>query len=382
MLARQIAAPTRSFFLFGPRGTGKTTWIHEEFPQAATYDLLRASESLRLHRDPSAFARECEDLPARSWVVIDEVQKAPLLLDEVQRLMGERQLRFVLSGSSARKLRRGGANLLAGRAVTRQMFPFVSSELDSRRSLDETLRHGMLPMAVGSEKPDAFLRSYVDTYLSEEIKAEALVRQIGGFARFLEVAARINGQTVNVSGIARDAQVARPTVQDYLSILIDTLIATWLPAYRSKRAVKQVAHPKLFFFDTGVVRHLAGTGHLDIHPEERGALFETYLMHEVRAWLSYRELGYPMFYWGTHHGTEVDLLVESPKGLFAIEMKSGTRWDPRAARGLQTLREHARGAKVVALGVYAGERRLVADGVTVWPWQEFLSRLWAGELIR
>ena len=227
MFQRALRPPESSFFLFGPRGTGKTTWIKQHFRTAsAYYDLLQTSESLRLNRDPSAFGKECADLPAESWIVVDEVQRAPLLLDEVQRLIEEKHLCFVLSGSSARKLRRGGANLLAGRAEVRHLFPFVSSELDFRRDLDEALQHGMLPMAVNSPRPRAFLKSYVETYIREEIQAEALVRQIGGFARFLEVAARMNGQVVNVSAVARDAGVARQTVQEYFQILVDTLIGS------------------------------------------------------------------------------------------------------------------------------------------------------------
>ncbi|HLQ37095.1 MAG TPA: AAA family ATPase, partial [Planctomycetota bacterium] len=244
MLARRLRPPDQSFFLLGARGTGKTTWIEQHFADAPQYDLLRASESLRLSRDPGLLTAECSALPEDSWIVIDEVQRVPALLDEVQHLMTKRRQRFVLSGSSARKLKRGGANLLAGRAEMCHMFPLVSVEAGGDRALDELLAHGMLPLAVTRPRPQAFLRSYCEVYLKEEVQQEALVRQIGPFHRFLEVAARMNGQTVNVTGIARDAGIARQTAQEFFQILIDTLIGWWLPAWKLKRAVKQAAHPK------------------------------------------------------------------------------------------------------------------------------------------
>lgn len=380
MLQRTLPAPDSSFFLLGPRGTGKTTWIGQRFPGAAVYDLLRPGEQLRLARDPGAFGRECAELPQRSWIVVDEVQRVPALLDEVQRLMSERRQRFVLSGSSARKLRRGGANLLAGRAEIRNLFPFTLSELGFERELDTALEHGMLPLAVESARPRGFLKAYVETYLREEVQAEALVRQIGGYARFLEVAARVNAQVVNVSAIARDAAVARPTVQDYFQILVDTLIASWLPAWRAKKSVKQVLHPKLYFFDCGVARHLAGYGHLPLHPEERGFLFETLFLHELRAHLHYGDLDYPVFYWRTREGAEVDFVVETPRGPVAIEVKSTERWDARFNAGLARFRaEHPK--LRAAFGVYCGERALRDGDLRVLPWRRFLEELAAGAIV-
>ena len=270
MLTRRLRPPDDSFFLLGARGTGKTTWIREHFQDAPQYDLLLSSESLRLSRDPSLFRAECSALPDEEWIVVDEIQRVPALLDEVQHLMMKKRQRFVLSGSSARKLRRSGANLLAGRAETRNMFPLVSAEIGDERELDLVLTQGMLPLAVTRARPAAFLRSYCDVYLHEEIQAEALVRQIGPFARFLEVAARMNGQTTNIAGVARDAGVARQTAQEFFQILVDTLIASWLPAWKLKRAVKQVEHAKFYLFDTAVARHLAGQAHMSIHADERG----------------------------------------------------------------------------------------------------------------
>ncbi|MFH0943642.1 MAG: DUF4143 domain-containing protein, partial [Planctomycetota bacterium] len=355
MFPRQLRSPDSTFFLFGPRGTGKTTWIKQRFPDTPRYDLLRSTERIRLSGNPGAFGDECDAVPRRDWVVLDEVQKVPALLDEVQRLIVDRSQRFVLCGSSARKLRRGGANLLAGRAEVRHLFPFVSIEIDDQRNLEEILRHGMLPLAVQSDRPRSFLKAYVQTYLNEEIQAEALVRQIGGFARFLEVAARVNGQSVNVSSVSRDAAVARQTVQGYFQILVDTLLGYWLPTWKLKRSVKQVMLPKFYLFDSGVARELAGLGHLQVHPEERGFLLETYLLHEVRAYLHYRELDYPMFYWRTHEGTEVDLVVETPQGIVALEIKSADRWERRFGNGLQRFRRELEDRPVELLGVFLGE---------------------------
>jgi predicted AAA+ superfamily ATPase len=380
MFARRLMPPARSFFLFGARSTGKTTWIEQHFPAAATYDLLLTSERLRLSRDPGLLRAGCMALPDRAWVVIDEVQRVPELLDAVQLLMVKKMQLFVVSGSSARKLKRSGVNLLAGRAEVRHLFPLVTAETGIDRPLDAILAEGMLPLAVTGKRPKAFLRAYSEVYLQQEVQAEALVRQIGSFHRFLEIAARMNGQTVNVAGIARDAGIARQTAGDFFQILVDTLLGTWLPAWKLKRAVKQIAHPKFFLFDPGVARQLAGTAHLQLHPEERGALFETFLLHELRACLHYADLDFPIGYWRAHGGNEVDFVIETGSGLVAIEVKTGNRWDPRFGAGIRALRERWRGA-FTALGVYTGSRALVVDGVRVLPWQEFLGELWSGGLL-
>jgi predicted AAA+ superfamily ATPase len=381
MFARLLRPSPSHCFLFGPRGTGKTTWIREHFRTAVLYDLLVTSESLRLSRDPSLLGRECEALEARSTIVIDEVQKVPALLDEVHRLIEMKKHTFILSGSSARKLRRGASNLLAGRAEVRHLFPLVSKETDFRRPLGDVLEHGMLPMAVTSRRPRAFLKAYAETYLREEVQAEALVRQIGAFARFLEVAARVNAQVVNVSGVARDAGVARQTVQDYFQILVDTLIGFWLPAWKSKPAVSEVSNPKFYLFDCGVTRHLAGRGHMPVLPEERGFLLETCLLHEIRAFLHYSELDYPVFFWRTHGGAEVDFVIEHPRGILALEVKASARWDRKFQGGLVRFRDDQRGRSVTTLGVYTGERALQADQVRVLPWGQFLRRLWDGDIL-
>jgi predicted AAA+ superfamily ATPase len=343
--------------------------------------LLRASEALRLGKDPAVLGQELAHVPTRSWVVVDEVQRVPALLDEVHRLIEERGLRFVLSGSSARKLKREGANLLAGRARVERMFPLTSRELGDAFRLDRALEHGTLPLGVTTDDPKGFLFAYAETYLQEEIRAEALTRNIGGFARFLEIAARQNAQVTNVSNIARDAQVARQTVQGYFEILADTLVGYWLPAWKLKRATKQIAHPKFYFFDTGVVRALSGRVAYPLLPEERGAQLETLILGELRAYLAYERKGYPLYFWSSHDGVEVDVILEDARGLLAFEIKAASRWGGRDHAGLGRLRRELGLSNRRLFGVFRGARRLTVDGIAILPVEEVLARLWDGDLV-
>src|SRR5712692_1854330 len=291
MYTRRLPLPERSFLLLGPRGTGKTTWLRAQLPHARWYNLLLDRELLRLMRDPGSFRREVDALPRGSWVVVDEVQKLPSLLNEIHDALASapRRWRFALTGSSARRLRREDVNLLAGRVVTRRMLPLTVAELGSEPAPDDLLRFGGLPL-VRSERGAAsridLLEAYVETYLTQEIRAEALVRSLDSFTRFLEVAALANAQVTGVASLARDAAVARPTVQGYFEVLVDTLIGAWLPAWRPRAKVKEVQHPKFYFFDTGVVRALSGRLHEPLTDAERGPLLETYLLHELRAWIN------------------------------------------------------------------------------------------------
>ena len=380
MYPRLLETPSGSIFLFGPRGTGKSTWLRERFPQAASYDLLDTGEALRLAKDPGTLYRELAALPADAWAVIDEVQKVPALLDEVHRLMETRRLRFVLSGSSARTLRRGGVNLLAGRAVTVAMLPLVSAELGFKLEPAERVRYGSLPMAVDAEDPRPYLRTYAETYLAQEVQAEALTRNVGAFARFLEVAARHNAQTTNATAIAKAVGIGRDTVRTHFEILVDTLLGYWLPAWRLKSANKQVAHSKFYFFDAGVARALSGRLPYPPTSEESGPLAETFLLHELRAYLAYAGLDYRLQFWRTHDGAEVDVICEAANGFVAIEIKSADHWEKRFNRGLHRLRQHLPSAE--CYGVYFGERATLWDDVRVFPVVDFLKRLWNGDVIR
>jgi predicted AAA+ superfamily ATPase len=378
MFSRRLTAPTSTTLLLGPRATGKSTWLEQVLPDAHRWDLLDTRVALELARDPSTLARQVSALPRGAWVVIDEVQKVPAVLDEVHRLDGKQGRRFVLSGSSARKLKRGGANLLAGRALRKDMFPLVSAEIGAPLSL-ERVPFGCLPRVVTADTPQPYLEAYVDTYIREEVQAEALTRNIGGFARFLEVAARQNGQVSNTTNIARDAQVARQTVQGYFDVLVDTLLGFWLPAWKLKRATKLVVHPKFYFFDAGVARALTGRLAYPPTPEEFGFLFETFMLGELRAFLSYSGLSYPPQFFRTHDAVEVDVMLETRKDFLAIEIKSAPTWHKTAAAGFRRLRDEL--PKVKCVGVFTGDRRQSHDGYDVWPYGEFLKALWDGKII-
>ncbi len=382
MYARLLPTPTRSVFLFGPRGTGKTTWIRDRFPTAAAYDLLDTREALRLSKNPDFLFRELAALPVGSWAVIDEVQKVPELLNEVHRLIEGRGLRFVLSGSSARKLRRRGVNLLAGRAITTTLFPLVSAELDFELDVERALSYGTLPMALADDDPLDYLRTYAETYLVQEVQAEALTRNLGAFARFLEIAARQNAQATNATSIARDAGIDRRTVQNHFAILTDTLIGYWLPAWKLKSATKQVRQSKFYFFDGGVVRALSGRLPYPPTLEERGPLVETFILNEIRAFLGYSGRHYRPHYWRSYDGAEVDVLCETAAGFVAIEIKAAARWDRRFNRGLHRVRQHLDPHETTCYGVYLGQRAARWDDVRVLPALDFLKRLWNGDILR
>lgn len=380
MYTRLLPTPARSILLLGPRGTGKSTWIQDRFPQAIFYDLLDAGESIRLNRNPDALFDELSGLEPSTWVVIDEIQKAPALLDQVHRLMASHGLKFVLSGSSARKLRRGGVNLLAGRAVSTELYPLVSAELGADFDVEHSLRFGSLPLALTQSGARDYLRTYAQTYLDQEIRAEALTRNFAGFARFLEVAARQNGQTTNASAIARDAGVSRATVNNHFDLLVDTLIGFWLPPWKLNAANKQVSHSKFYLFDCGVARALSERLPYPVGDEERGSLLETLVLGEMRAHLAYTGLRYPLHFWRNHNGTEVDVIAETVAGYTAVEIKASQRWERRFNRGLHLVRTQLGADKTRCFGVYLGEREALIDDVRVLPAKEFLQRMWEGSV--
>lgn len=382
MYTRRLPLPERTFFLFGPRGTGKSTWLRQQLPGATWFDLLRLQTVLDLSRNPELFRARVEALPKGSWVVVDEVQRMPALLDEVHAMIAEygSRYRFALSGSSARKLRRLDTNLLAGRAVTRHFFPLTGAELGYAFDLDDLLGNGCLPQ-IRSEPAAAhdLLDAYVGTYLREEIQQEALARDMGVFARFLAVAALCNGQVVNVAGVARDAGVARPTVARFFEVLVDTLIGTWLPAWTPRARMKEVQHPKFYLFDTGVTRALAGRTREPLEGAERGHLLETLIFHELRAAMNEQGLGGALSYWRTPSGTEVDFVWERGKRRVGIEVKASGVWRREYGTSLATLREE--GAISSAVAVYTGQERLKDRGIQVYPVRDFLRALTTGEVL-
>jgi predicted AAA+ superfamily ATPase len=382
MFTRRYVAPDHTFFLFGPRGTGKTTWLKQVLPDALWFDLLRTQVVLGLSREPDSFRQQVEALPRGRWVVLDEVQRMPALLNEVQALIGDLggAYRYALSGSSARKLKRLDVNLLAGRAINRQFFPLAASELRYDVDLERVLRFGMLPQ-VHAEPEHAvdILDAYVANYVREEILQEALVRNLDSFARFLEVAALMNGQVVNVAGIARDAAVARPTVQGYFATLQDTLIGFWLPAWRRRAKVKEVASPKFYLFDAGVARALAGRLREPLDGLERVFLLETWMLHELRAAIALLNAGGQLHYWRTPSGTEVDFIWTRGGRAVGIEVKAASTWRPEYSSALKSLVEQ--GVLKRAHGVYTGTAERKDGPVRVWPVLSFLRELTEGTIL-
>jgi uncharacterized protein len=383
MYSRLLKLPSKSFFLFGPRGTGKSVWLDQVLPDAELkVNLLKSSEYLRYKQSPSLLAQEVAALGKGAWIIVDEVQKLPELLDEVHALLFESDhgYKFALSGSSARKLKQSHANMLAGRALSKRMFPLSLLETNADFSLDLALRYGRLPMVIitdSEEEKVEFLDAYVETYLREEIQQEALVRSLDSFYRFLSVAALVNGQVLNISNIARDVGVARSTVQGYFSILEDTLLGWYLPAYRNKAKVKEVAHPKFYWFDCGVQRALTGLHRDKPSASEQGVLFKTYMLNEFRALNSWQSHGAQFYYWRTPSGTEVDLIWKRGKRAVGFEIKSTSRWRSEFNKGLLVLMES--GEIEQAFGVYRGDRRLKVGNVTVLPYKQALQMAHVGE---
>lgn len=379
-LARLYRLPSRSFFLFGLRGVGKSTWIREQLPEAHRFDLLDEALYQSFLADPALFAGELRTLEPESRVVVDEVQRLPALLNEVHRFIENRRLRFALLGSSARKLRAAGVNLLAGRALWREMFPLTPEELGSDFDLERTLEIGALPLVLDSNVPAETLRTYVQLYLREEIKGEALVRNLPGFARFLPIAALFHGQVVNIAGLARDAGVARTTVQGYLEILEDTLLVTRLPAYEARLRVRERKRPKLYWVDPGVVRAVKQARGATA-ADESGALLEGWILTLLRTYMAERELGDEIAYWAPSEasGVEVDFLLRRGEELCALEVKAAHRFHARQLSGLRAIAPLA-GLRRRVL-VHRGDRpSRTEDGIDVWPVSTFLEALESGSL--
>jgi predicted AAA+ superfamily ATPase len=373
VFTRIIIPPgNKSFFLFGPRGTGKSTWVREAFPGAAYIDLLESELYTELLASPGRLQGL---LPAdyKGWVVIDEVQRVPEILSEVHRLIERRRLKFALTGSSARSLRRKGVNLLAGRALTLAMHPLTVAELGEAFRLRHSLRHGHLPAAYTEEEPGAYLKSYVKTYLREEVQQEGLARNLGAFARFLEAASLSQGMPLNISAVARDCHVERKVVEDYFSILEDLLLAVRVPVF-ARRAKRRVAvHPKFYFFDAGVYRALRPRGPLDSEDEVDGAALETLFFQELRAINDYRDLGYSLHYWRTATHLEVDFVLYGERGLHAFEVKRASRVRAEDRRSLEAFLEEYPMAR--AWLVYTGTRAYREEKIQVVPFADCLGAL-------
>ncbi|MDY6989640.1 MAG: AAA family ATPase [Thermodesulfobacteriota bacterium] len=388
LISRLLDVPDHSFFLFGPRGVGKTTYLRAVMPDAIFFDLLETSLYLELSQNPGRLDAMIGKRPADSWVVIDEIQKIPSLLDEVHRLIENKGWKFALCGSSARKLRRGGVNLLAGRAVTRNLDAFSFAELGHAFDMEFSLEWGLLPK-VQTDRDNAadFLSAYVDTYLKEEIKEEGIVRKLPPFLRFLGITGQLNGQLVNGQNIAREAGVPRSSVDVYFSILEDTLLGHFLPAYRPRLKVREQTHPKFYWFDPGVARAAAGLLFDPVDRIWKGSSLETMILHELKVHNHTQGKHRGIHFYRTGSGVEIDFVVETKKRqqstiphVVCLEVKLGEKWDRRWERPMRSLRDREGIHVDRMIGVYSGARAYHYDDVDVLPVKEFLQQLHNGQV--
>lgn len=380
MLERALALPKRpreSFFLWGPRQTGKSTLLRQTYPEATRIDLLTAREFARLSRDPSRLRDEIEASGER-FVILDEIQKVPTLLDEVHWLIENRGVAFALCGSSARKVRRGHANLLGGRALRYELHGLVSAEIGEHFDVGRACNHGYLPRHYLVEDPAARIRAYVDDYLKEEIAGEGLTRNLPAFADFLTAAALADGQLVNYATIARDCGVSAYTVKEHFQILVDTLLGRFLPAHRKRPKRRVIQTPKFYFSDVGVVNHLAKRGRLEPGGQLFGPAFENWVFHELSAYRAYHDFAFDLSYWRLASGIEVDFIVDDLR--VGIEAKATARVTTDHLRGLRELRrEHRRVGRSILVCLEDRPRR-TEDAIDILPARQFAEQLWAGTL--
>lgn len=371
------STPTESFFLWGSRQTGKSTLLRSSYPDAVWIDLLKADEFRRYMESPERLREELRPDDRRRFVVVDEIQKVPALLDEIHWLIENRGQQFALCGSSARKVKRGHANLLGGRALRYELHGLVSAELGREFDLDRILNHGYLPRHYLGARPRQLLNAYVSDYLKEEIAAEGLVRNLPAFSSFLRVAALSDAELVNFSNVARECGVSGPTVKAYFEILEDTLLGRWLPAYTHRPKRRVISSPKFYFADVGVVNHLARRGALEPGGELYGHAFENWVFHELTTYNHYSGALADLGYWRLASGIEVDFIVNRME--LAVEAKSARKITSDHLSGLRHLRSDHPEVSHRVLVCLEPKERTTDDGIRVLPAASFCRRLWAGE---
>jgi len=371
---RFFAPPPGSFFIFGPRGTGKSTWLKKTFPNAYLVDLLDDSTFRNHVAHPERIKQIVEANPGTKSYIIDEVQKAPALLDSIHSLIESYKThQFILTGSSARKLRRGGVNLLAGRALLTHFHPFMAAELGKNFSLNEALKNGLIPLIVASDSPGKTLATYIALYLKEEVKEEGLVREIGVFARFLEAISFSHGSILNLNSIARECQVSRKVIENYLSILEDLLLGYKVPVFAKRARRAMTAQPKFYLFDAGVYYHLRPRGPLDSPDEIGGVALEGLVLQHLKAWCDYSDDQVDCYFWRTRGGAEVDFVLYGEHYFHAVEVKNAKQIHPKSLRSLKTFISDYPEANGLLL--YRGKEKLVVDGISCWPADDFLVQL-------
>lgn len=362
-----------SFFLFGPRGTGKTHWIRQAFPKALYFDLLDY-ETFRTFLSNPTLIRERIPEDFDDWIILDEVQRIPELLNEVHRLIEEKGYRFGMTGSSARKLKQKGVNLLAGRALVYTMHPLLIQEVGKDFSLDHVLKYGLLPTIFAKNIPPAdYLSSYVTTYLREEVMQEGLTRRLDSFSKALEIASFSQGRVLNISAVARESQVSRKVMEGYFSIMEDLLLATKVPVFSKRAKRKLIGHSKFYFFDVGIYRALRPMGPFDKPEEAEGAALETLVFEHLRGINDYFGLGYTIYFWRTQTQHEVDFVLYGEKGIYAFEVKRSKMLSSADLQSLKLFKEDYPEAKSYIL--YGGKETLYLDNITALPFEKALEKL-------
>jgi predicted AAA+ superfamily ATPase len=377
MLSRKISlqeVENESIFLWGARQTGKSTLLKMQFPGQRTIDLLKSDEFERYNRRPALLREELSLLAEGELVIIDEIQKIPALLDEVHWLMSNRNLRFIMSGSSARKLRRSGVNLLGGRAIRRHLYPLVSAEIPDF-DLMKACNHGMLPRHYLTEDAGKRLQAYVGDYLQQEIKAEALTRNLHTFSRFMEVAALSNGEIINYNNIATECGISAPTVKEYFSILEDTLIGYMIPAFTRSVKRRVIQSPKFYYFDVGIANFLLKRTAINQGSPEFGHTFEHFILQEIIAYIGYFRPMQNLSYWRTTSGYEVDAIIGD--ATLAIEIKSSSEVQSHHTKGLKAFSEEFPEARLIIVSLDKYPRRM--NKVEIYPATQFLMMLWNGD---
>lgn len=371
---RVFKEPEQSYFLFGPRGTGKSTMTAKNNPTALLIDLRLAEMRYRLSAAPDLLKELISAQPEGSTIIIDEIQKIPELLPIIHMLIEKkRKWKFILTGSSARKLKRQGVDLLGGRALKKVLHPFIAYELKELFDLNDVLRYGLLPLRFDQANPFETLQAYISLYLEEEIKTEGLIRHYEHFTRFLQVMSLSHGSLLNVTNVARECHVKRTTVNDWISILEDLLICYQIPMFTQKAKRELSSHPKFYFFDVGVYRALRPKSLLDSESEIDGACLEGLVAQHLMAWKDYTVLKHEVNFWRTRSGAEVDFVVLGELGFWAIEVKNSKTIRPDDLRSLVTFQEDYKEAKTFLL--YRGTERMLKNNVLCLPVEDFLKQL-------
>lgn len=373
-ISRFLKKPFRSFFLFGPRGTGKSLWTQHCFKEAIRLDFLQPDVFRRYSGYPERLRELVEGNPQTKVFVLDEVQKVAEILSVVHSLIEKyKDKQFVLTGSSARKIKRSGVDLLAGRAIVYNLYPFMASELGNLFFFEKALRYGLIPLVWMSENPQDTLNAYCGLYLKEEVQMEALVRNVGNFSRFLEAISFSQGSVLNISNVARECEVGRKTVEGYIEILEDLLLSFRIQVFKKRAKRALIEHPKFYFFDTGIFRALRPKGFMDHVEELDGLALEGLVAQHLCAWIGYRRKENFLYYWRTRSGVEVDFVVYGEDGLWAVEVKNKSKIDSVDLRALKFFKEDYPEAKTIFL--YRGKERLKKEGILCIPCEEFLLQL-------